>query len=367
MTAKATTPKDTGDDRLKTLDKTVADITKKFGKGIVKGEADTSIPRWPLLSPNLNRILGGGLPKARIVEIFGPESTGKTALSVIMAADVQNQGGNIGFIDAEHSFSSEYANQLGLDLDPKKLTIFGPDSGEAALEVTEQLSASGVFDIVIVDSVSALTPQAEIDGDMGDSHMGLQARLMSQAMRKLTGQLNKTGCTIIFINQIRMKIGVVFGNPETTSGGNALKFYSSIRLEVRRVENINGTNQDVIGIRNRVKCIKNKTAPPMRKAEFEYYFDSGIDVFAEYVDLGVTYGSVIKSGSWYSVGEERIGQGKANAANFLREHENVFAVVKAQVDQTIDPSLKKEEEPAPTRKTKDKPQSSEGSKTEKTN
>ena len=328
-------------DKLKALDNLKLLIDKEVGKGSLFFGDDTpliDIPVWPVSSPMLTHVLGRGLPKGRIMEIYGPEMSGKTTVATILAGDVQKQGGVVGFIDSENAYDKGYAKKLGLDTSVRSFIFSQPDSGEHALQIAESMVNSGAVDLIIVDSVAALTPQAEIDGNFGDSHMGLQARLMSQAMRKLTYACNLHAATIIFINQIRMKIGVMFGNPETTTGGKALPFYASIRLEVRKVENITeGPSQDpvAVGQKVRIKAVKNKTATPFRKVEADLYFGKGFDVFKEYVDFGVTYGYVEKSGSWYSYGSEKAGQGKDNAANFFKDNPVYFQELKEKVDSKL--------------------------------
>ncbi len=309
-------------------------IEKQFGKGSIMklgaSEKDLSIDAIPSGSILLDEALGiGGYPKGRIIEIYGPESSGKTTLALHAIAESQKQGGIAAFIDAEHALDPVYARSLGVNID--ELWVSQPDTGEQALEITESLIRSGAVDIIVVDSVAALTPQAEIEGDMGDSHMGLQARLMSQALRKLTGTISKSGCCLIFINQIRMKIGVMFGNPETTTGGKALKFYSSVRLEVRKVETITKGADDAIGNLVRVKVVKNKVAPPFRKAEMEMMFGSGISVSGSLLDAALKYDLVQKSGSWYSYGEERIGQGRDNAKQYLETNVELAKTLENQL------------------------------------
>ncbi|OQY38882.1 MAG: recombinase RecA [Spirochaetaceae bacterium 4572_7] len=275
----------------------------------------------------------GGYPKGRIIEVYGPESSGKTTLALHAIAECQKQGGIAAFIDAEHAMDPTYAKNLGVDID--ELWISQPDTGEQALEITESLVRSGAVDIIVIDSVAALTPQAEIDGDMGDSHMGLQARLMSQALRKLTGILSKSNCSIIFINQIRMKIGVMFGNPETTTGGNALKFYASLRLEVRKIETMSKGQEDATGNRVRVKIVKNKVAPPFRKVELEIIFGKGISATASLLDGALKFDLIQKSGAWYSYQDGKIGQGRENVKIYLDEHPELFAVLDKEVRRRI--------------------------------
>jgi len=278
---------------------------------------------------SLNIALGiGGVPRGRIIEIYGPESSGKTTLALHIAAEAQKVGGVAAFIDAEHALDVHYAKKLGVNTDD--LLISQPDTGEQALEIVEVLVRSGAIDVMIIDSVAALVPRAEIEGEMGDSHMGLQARLMSQALRKLTATISKSNCCVIFINQIRMKIGVMFGNPETTTGGNALKFYSSVRMDIRRIASLK-QGQDAIGNRTRVKIVKNKVAPPFKEAEFDIMYGTGISREGDLVDLGVECNVVEKSGSWFSYGDERIGQGRENAKQFLAEHPETAAAIEARV------------------------------------
>lgn len=306
----------------KTIDLALQEVEKQFGKGAVMllgGDGPTApVATHPTGSVGLDRALGGGgLPQGRIVEIYGPEASGKTSLALHALAEVQAKGGHAAFIDAEHALDPRYASALGVDL--KRLLIAQPDCGEQALEITETLVRSGAVSLIVVDSVAALVPRAELEGEMGDAHMGLQARLMSQAMRKLTGHTARTGTTIIFINQTRQKIGVVFGSPEVTTGGNALKFYASIRIDVRRVATIKH-GDEAIGNRVRAKVVKNKLAPPFREAEFEIVYGQGISTAGEVLDLGVDGGQIQRSGTWYSIGEERIGQGRENARKWLDAH-----------------------------------------------
>ena len=310
------------DDKLKALDAAISHIEKQYGKGSIMKLGDTSnqmqVETVPTGSLSLDIALGqGGLPKGRIIEIYGPESSGKTTVALHAVAEVQKAGGIAGFIDAEHALDPVYAKNIGVDID--NLYISQPDNGEQALEITETMVRSGAVDIVIVDSVAALVPKAEIDGDMGDSHVGLQARLMSQALRKLTAAVSKTRTTCIFINQLREKIGVMFGNSETTTGGNALKFYASVRLDIRRVTSIKD-GDEVVGNQVRVKVVKNKVAPPFRKAEFEITFGEGISKIGEIVDLGTELGILKKSGSWYSYNDTKIGQGRDAVKNMLKDN-----------------------------------------------
>ena len=310
------------ENRNRALELAMGQIEKQFGKGsIMRLGSDYQMPEIetiPTGALSLDLALGvGGIPKGRIIEVFGPESSGKTTLALHILAEVQKQGGVAAFIDAEHALDIQYAQHLGVKADD--LLVSQPDTGEQALEITEMLVRSGAIDLLVVDSVAALTPRAEIEGEMGDSHMGLQARLMSQALRKLTGIVSKSNCSIIFINQIRMKIGVMFGNPETTTGGNALKFYASVRLDIRRIASLK-QGQDVVGGRTRVKVVKNKVAPPFKQAEFDIMYGTGISREGDILDLGVDNDIVEKSGSWFSYKGERVGQGRENAKQYLMEH-----------------------------------------------
>ncbi|MCH2078387.1 MAG: recombinase RecA [Rhodobacteraceae bacterium] len=312
-------------DRQKALDSALAQIERQFGKGsIMKLGADNPVQDIEATSTGslgLDIALGiGGLPKGRIIEIYGPESSGKTTLTLHAVAEEQKKGGVCAFVDAEHALDPQYAKKLGVDLD--ELLISQPDTGEQALEITETLVRSGAVSMVVVDSVAALTPQKELEGDMGDSAPGLQARLMSQAMRKLTAAISRSKCMVIFINQIRMKIGVMFGSPETTTGGNALKFYSSVRLDIRRIGAIKDRDE-VVGNQTRVKIVKNKVAPPFKQVEFDIMYGEGISKMGELLDLGVKAGVVEKSGAWFSYGDERIGQGRENAKSFLKDNSRV--------------------------------------------
>ena len=321
------------DDKLKALDAAITQIEKSYGKGSIMklGDSGTNmnIETVPTGSISLDIALGlGGVPKGRVIEIYGPESSGKTTVALHMVAEVQKRGGIAGFIDAEHALDPVYAKNIGVDID--SLYISQPDNGEQALEITETMVRSGAVDIVIVDSVAALVPKAEIDGEMGDSHVGLQARLMSQALRKLTGIISKSNCCVIFINQLREKVGVMFGNPETTTGGRALKFYSSVRMDVRRVESIK-QGGEVIGNHVRVKVVKNKIAPPFKEAEFDIMFGQGISKEGDILDLAVKDDIVEKSGAWYAYGGAKIGQGRENAKSYLREHPAVCAEVETKV------------------------------------
>ena len=321
------------DDRLKALDAALAQIEKQFGKGSVMKLGDQgahmNVETVPTGSLSLDIALGlGGIPKGRIVEIYGPESSGKTTVALHMVAEVQKRGGIAGFIDAEHALDPVYAKNIGVDID--NLYISQPDNGEQALEITETMVRSGAVDIIIVDSVAALVPKAEIDGDMGDSHVGLHARLMSQALRKLTGVISKSNCTVIFINQLREKVGVMFGNPETTTGGRALKFYASIRMDVRRIEQLKQSGE-VIGSRTRIKVVKNKIAPPFREAEFDIMFGKGISREGDILDLAANVNVINKSGAWYAYKGEKIGQGRENAKLYLAAHPDVCEEIEHQV------------------------------------
>jgi recombination protein RecA len=323
--------------RAKALDLALHQIERQFGKGAVMklGEAGAlpGIESIPTGSLTLDLALGvGGLPKGRVVEVFGPESSGKTTLALSAVAECQRRGGTAAFVDAEHALDVQYARRLGVNVDD--LLVAQPDTGEQALEITETLVRSGAVDIVVVDSVAALTPKAELEGEMGDSHVGLQARLMSQALRKLTATISKSNAIVVFINQLRMKIGVMFGNPETTTGGNALKFYSSVRLDIRRIEAIKKADQ-IVGSRVRVKVVKNKVAPPFRQAEFEVLFDEGISKLGEVIDLGVNHGIIKKSGAWYAFGDERIGQGRDNVKAYLTENQGLAETITGQVKEAV--------------------------------
>ncbi len=317
----------------KALSAALSQIEKQFGKGSVMRLGDggmaTSVDIVPTGSLGLDIALGiGGLPRGRVVEIYGPESSGKTTLTLQVIAEAQKLGGTAAFIDAEHALDPSYARKLGVTVDD--LLVSQPDSGEQALEITDMLVRSGAVDVVVVDSVAALTPKAEIEGEMGDSHMGLQARLMSQALRKLTANIKRSNALVIFINQIRMKIGVMFGNPETTTGGNALKFYASVRLDIRRIGSIK-KGEEVVGNQTRVKVVKNKLAPPFRQCEFDILYDEGISKEGELIDLGVLHGVIEKSGAWYSYGKDRIGQGKDNTRQFLKENQAVATEIETRV------------------------------------
>lgn len=321
------------EDKLKALDAAIAQIEKAHGKGSIMRLGDSggkiSVETIPTGSLSLDLALGlGGIPKGRVVEIYGPESSGKTTVALHMIAEVQKRGGVAGFIDAEHALDPVYAKAIGVDID--NLYISQPDYGEQALEITETMVRSGAVDLIVVDSVAALVPKSEIDGDMGESHVGQHARLMSQALRKLTGIMNKTNCTVIFINQLREKIGVMFGNPETTTGGRALKFYASVRLDVRRVETLK-TGGEMVGNRARVKVVKNKIAPPFKEAEFDIMFGKGISREGDILDLAANCGVVIKSGSWYAYNNEKIGQGRENAKKYFMENPEIMNEVEAKV------------------------------------
>ncbi len=321
------------ENKQKALDVALSQIEKQFGKGAVMKLGDQSanmnIETIPTGSLSLDIALGlGGIPKGRIIEIYGPESSGKTTVTLHMIAEVQRRGGIAGFIDAEHALDPVYARNIGVDID--NLYISQPDSGEQALEITETMVRSGAVDIVVVDSVAALVPKAEIDGEMGDSHVGLQARLMSQALRKLTAVISKSNCTVVFINQLREKVGVMFGNPETTTGGRALKFYSSVRLDVRRIDKIT-QGGEVVGNRTRVKVVKNKIAPPFREAEFDIMFGKGISTVGDILDLSEKVDIINKAGAWYSYNGEKIGQGRENTKAYLEEHPEILSKVEKAV------------------------------------
>ncbi|MCD8365000.1 MAG: recombinase RecA [Clostridiales bacterium] len=324
---------DRKDDKLRALDAAIAQIEKQYGKGSIMKLGDPNIhmdvETIPTGCLSLDIALGlGGIPRGRIVEVYGPESSGKTTVALHMVAEVQKRGGIAGFIDAEHALDPAYARNIGVDID--NLYISQPDNGEQALEITETMVRSGAVDIVIVDSVAALVPKAEIEGDMGDAHVGLQARLMSQALRKLTAVISKSNCIVIFINQLREKVGVMFGNPETTTGGRALKFYSSIRLDVRRVDSLKQSGE-VIGNHTRIKVVKNKIAPPFKQAEFDIMFGKGISREGDILDLAADIDVVNKSGAWYAYNGEKIGQGRENAKNYLAENPEICAEIEAKV------------------------------------
>ena len=312
------------EDRVKALESTMTQVERQFGKGAIMKLGSRPVADWPVISTSslsLDKALGiGGVPRGRVVEIFGPEASGKTTLALHVVAEAQKNDGIAAFIDAEHAIDIGYTKRLGVNCD--ELLISQPDTGEQALEIADMLVRSGAIDILVIDSVAALVPRAEIEGEMGDSHMGLQARLMSQALRKLTGSIGKTMTTVIFINQIRMKIGVVFGNPETTTGGNALKFYSSVRLDIRRIGAIKD-GQEVVGNRTRVRVVKNKMAPPFTEAEFDITYGEGISKTGDMIDVGANEGIIDKSGSWYSYQGERIGQGRENVKRFLVENQDM--------------------------------------------
>ena len=320
------------DDKKKALETALHQIEKSYGKGAVMRLGDRpemNVDAIPTGSLALDAALGiGGLPRGRIVEIYGPESSGKTTLALHVLAEAQKRGGEVAFVDAEHALDPVYAAAIGVDID--SMLVSQPDTGEQALDITDALVRSGAIDVVVVDSVAALTPRAEIEGEMGEAFVGLQARLMSQALRKLAGTVSKTNCIVIFINQLRMKIGVMYGNPETTTGGNALKFYSSVRLDVRKIEAIK-SGTEIVGNRTRVKVIKNKCAPPFREAVFDIMYGEGISRFGELLDIAVTLELVNKSGSWFSVGDERIGQGRDNAKQYIADHPELAAELEARV------------------------------------
>lgn len=321
------------EEKLKALDAALSQIERQYGKGAVMKLGDPSVQMnvetIPTGSLSLDIALGlGGIPKGRIVEIYGPESSGKTTVTLHMIAEVQKRGGIAGFIDAEHALDPVYAKNIGVDVD--NLYISQPDNGEQALEITETMVRSGAIDIVVVDSVAALVPKAEIDGDMGDAHVGLQARLMSQALRKLTAVISKSNCTVIFINQLREKVGIMFGNPETTTGGRALKFYSSVRLDVRRIESLKQSGE-VMGNRTRVKVVKNKIAPPFKEAEFDIMFGEGISAVGDILDLAANENIIIKSGAWYAYNGNKIGQGRENAKQYLKDNPEVCNEIEGKV------------------------------------
>jgi recombination protein RecA len=334
------------------LSAALGQIEKQYGKGAIMRMGDDAgrkdVPVVSTGSLALDLALGiGGLPRGRVIEIYGPESSGKTTLTLHAVAEAQKLGGTAAFVDAEHALDPSYAEKLGVNVDD--LLVSQPDTGEQALEITDMLVRSGAVDIVVIDSVAALTPKAEIEGEMGDSHVGLQARLMSQALRKLTGNIKRTNCMVIFINQIRMKIGVMFGSPETTSGGNALKFYSSVRLDIRRIGALK-RGDEVIGNETRVKVVKNKMAPPFRQAVFEILYGEGISREGELIELGVEHGLVKKSGAWYSYGDDRIGQGKDNVRQFLKDNPDMANDIERQLREKLMPksqaALEAAEEPA---------------------
>ena len=344
------------EEKIKALDAALSQIEKQFGKGSVMKLGDTgahmNVETVPTGSLSLDIALGlGGIPKGRIVEIYGPESSGKTTVALHMVSEVQKRGGIAGFIDAEHALDPVYAKNIGVDID--NLYISQPDNGEQALEITETMVRSGAVDIIIVDSVAALVPKAEIDGDMGDSHVGLHARLMSQALRKLTGVISKSNCSVIFINQLREKVGVMFGNPETTTGGRALKFYASIRMDVRRIESLK-QGGEVIGNRTRVKVVKNKIAPPFKEAEFDIMFGKGISREGDVLDLAANINVINKSGAWYAYEGSKIGQGRENAKVYLREHPEIMKEVDRKVREHYG-LIPSEEAAQPEEKTAGKP------------
>ena len=327
------------EEKLKALDAAIAKLEKEYGKGAVMKLGDPAsqmnVETIPTGSLSLDIALGlGGIPKGRVIEIYGPESSGKTTVTLHMIAEVQKNGGIAGFIDAEHALDPVYAKNIGVDIDI--LYISQPDNGEQALEIAETMVRSGAIDIVVVDSVAALVPKAEIEGDMGDSHVGLLARLMSQALRKLAGSIAKTNCIVIFINQLREKVGVVYGNPEVTTGGRALKYYSSVRIDIRRVEGLKDSSGQFIGNHTRAKIVKNKVAPPFREAEFDIMFGEGISKMSELIDLGVKLGIVQKSGAWFNYGDIRLGQGRDNAKQFLRDNPEIANDIEGQVRANAD-------------------------------
>nr|WP_240956293.1 recombinase RecA [Wenzhouxiangella sp. XN79A] len=336
---KYTARRNVDDNRKRALSAALSQIEKQYGKGAIMRMGDETGARdVPVVSTGslaLDVALGiGGLPRGRVIEIYGPESSGKTTLTLHAVAEAQKVGGTAAFVDAEHALDPSYAGKLGVNVDD--LLVSQPDTGEQALEITDMLVRSGAVDIVVVDSVAALTPKAEIEGEMGDSHVGLQARLMSQALRKLTGNIKRTNCTVIFINQIRMKIGVMFGSPETTTGGNALKFYSSVRLDIRRIGALK-RGDEVIGNETRVKVVKNKMAPPFRQAVFEILYGEGISREGELVELGVEHKIINKSGAWYSYGDDRIGQGKDNARQFMKDNPEIAADIEKKLRDILLP------------------------------
>jgi recombination protein RecA len=323
-------------DKGKAVDSAMSQIERQFGKGSIMKLGSRPIVDIPVISSSsiaLDRALGiGGFPRGRVVEVYGPESSGKTTLALHAVANAQKQGGIAAFIDAEHALDEVYARRLGVNCD--ELLVSQPDTGEQALEIADMLLRSGAIDVIVIDSVAALVPRAEIEGEMGDAHMGLQARLMSQALRKLTGTIGKTNTCLIFINQIRMKIGIVFGNPETTTGGNALKFYASVRLDIRRQGAIKN-GQDVVGNRTKVKVVKNKMAPPFKEAEFDIMYGEGISMVGDLLDIGAETGIIEKSGAWYSYEGERIGQGRENVKNFLKDNPEICAEIDQRVRETV--------------------------------
>ena len=344
------------EEKLKALDAALTQIERQYGKGAVMKLGDPSaqmnVETIPTGSLSLDIALGlGGIPKGRIIEIYGPESSGKTTVTLHMIAEVQKRGGIAGFIDAEHALDPVYAKNIGVDVD--NLYISQPDNGEQALEITETMVRSGAIDIVVVDSVAALVPKADIDGDMGDSHVGLQARLMSQALRKLTAVISKSNCTVIFINQLREKVGVMFGNPETTTGGRALKFYSSVRLDVRRIESLKQSGE-VTGNRTRVKVVKNKIAPPFKEAEFDIMFGEGISQEGDILDLAANVNIVVKSGAWYAYEGNKIGQGRENAKQYLKDNPEICKEIENKVREHYGLQGVEKAEESPKKETKTK-------------
>lgn len=334
------------DDKKKALDAAISKLEKDFGKGTVMklgdASANVSVEVIPTGSLSLDLALGlGGVPKGRVIEVYGPESSGKTTVSLHMIAEVQKRGGVAGFIDAEHALDPVYAKNIGVDID--ELYISQPDSGDQALEIAETMVRSGAMDIIVVDSVAALVPRQEIEGDMGDSHVGLQARLMSQALRKLTPVISKSNCVVIFINQLREKVGVMFGNPETTTGGRALKFYSSVRMDVRRIETLK-QNGEMVGNRTRVKIVKNKIAPPFKEAEFDIMFGKGISKEGDILDLAANIDVINKSGAWYAYNGDKIGQGRENAKKYLSEHPELMEELETKIREHYGLNQEKEEE-----------------------
>lgn len=334
------------EDKMKALDAAISKLEKDFGKGTVMklgdAGADISVETVPTGSLSLDIALGlGGVPKGRVVEVYGPESSGKTTVTLHMIAEVQKRGGIAGFIDAEHALDPVYAKNIGVDID--ELYISQPDSGDQALEIAETMARSGAMDIIVIDSVAALVPRQEIEGDMGDSHVGLQARLMSQALRKLTPVISKSNCVVVFINQLREKVGVLFGNPETTTGGRALKFYASVRMDVRRVETLK-QNGELVGNRTKIKIVKNKIAPPFKEAEFDIMYGRGISREGDILDLAANVDIINKSGAWYAYNGEKIGQGRENAKTYLREHPEMMDEVERKVREHYQLAPKQEEE-----------------------
>ncbi len=338
-------------DKKRAIELALSQIEKQFGKGAIMTMSDSNRGNVETISTgclSLDIAMGGGMPKGRIIEIFGPESSGKTTLSLHVVAECQKTGGMAAFIDAEHAFDPEYAKRIGVDTE--NLLISQPDNGEQALDITETLVRSGAIDVIVIDSVAALVPRSEIEGEMGDSHMGLQARLMSQALRKLTGIVSKSGTTIIFINQLRQKIGIMFGNPETTTGGNALKFYASIRIDVRKAEKIEigtGDNREIIGNHTKVKIVKNKVAAPFRTAEFDILYNEGISKAGDIIEIGSKYNIIEKSGNFYSYGELKIGQGKENARLFLKQNPRLIDEITVKIKEALKEEKVKAQNPAP--------------------